>query len=294
MNDVDEPVAPHPSQLPQELAALAASIATTVGEAVRSMRETGVTLAGTKSSLTDIVTAADQEAERRVVQLLTDARPDDGILGEEGSSRPGTTGLTWVIDPIDGTVNYLYDIPAYAVSIAVTVSDPNATADGRRAIAGAVYNPATRELFEAWEGGGARRNSVPIHISGHTDLATSLVATGFGYSVQRRTEQAEVVAKLIPQVRDIRRIGSCAYDLCLLAQGSLDAYYERGIQPWDYAAGALIARESGALVIGLDAATPPGEPLLVAASPALAPVLRDALNMQDARPEEPYPRQNCA
>ena len=265
------------SPLPSALASLAADIAHSVGARILELREQGVSLAGTKSSRTDIVTAADTEAERLVVDALIKARPDDAILGEEGASRPGSTGITWVIDPIDGTVNYLYNIPAYAVSIAATVPDETAFADGRRAIAGAVYAPRTNELFVAHEGGGATRNGERISVSHEDDLATSLIATGFGYSEERRREQAEVVARLIPQVRDIRRIGSCAYDLCLLASGRLDGYYERGIQPWDYAAAALIATEAGATIVGRDASTPPGEPLFVAANPTLTPQLRAAL-----------------
>lgn len=271
------PASPVAEHLPAQLADLAASTAHFVGSVVRQMREGGVSLTRTKSSQTDVVTEADEEAERLIVRALVEARPQDGILGEEGSSRDDTSGIVWVIDPIDGTVNYLYDIPAYAVSIAATVRAPGAFADGRRAIAGAVYNPATDELFTAWEGGGARCNGSAIQISGHDELATSLVATGFGYKVEDRTRQAEVAAKLLPHVRDIRRIGSCSYDLCLLASGRLDGYYESGIHTWDYAAAALIAQEAGAMLLGLDDETPPGEPLLVAAAPTLAPLLRAAV-----------------
>ena len=254
----------------EALATLAARIAQSVGRQVLDMRESGVNLAGTKSSDTDVVTAADHEAERLITSAIVEARPHDAILGEEGASRPGTSGITWVIDPIDGTVNYLYNIPAYAVSIAATVADPAAFADGRRAIAGAVAVPASEELFVAYQGGGATRNGAPIHVSQTEDLGLALIATGFGYSVERRTEQAEVVARMIPRVRDIRRIGSCAYDLCLVASGRIDGYYERGIQPWDYAAAALIASEAGADLLGKDPSTPPGEPLLIAGNPALA------------------------
>ncbi len=267
-----------------ELSALtdiAAQLAQSVGGAVRSLRESGVDVAATKSSVNDVVTAADREAERLIIAGLRELRPDDGILGEEGASIDGTTGITWVIDPIDGTVNYLYGLPAYGVSIAATVesepSDVGAMADGRRAIAGAVYLPVTDELFTAFEGGGASLNSVPLSGPAETDLSIALLATGFGYTVERRTEQAEVVRQLIPQVRDIRRMGSAATDLCLLAAGRLDAYYERGLQPWDYAAAALIARESGALLLGRPHAQGsqlPGEPLLIAAAPKLARILQ--------------------
>lgn len=268
-----------------DLTQIAATLAREVGEVIRSAREEGVAVAATKTSLTDVVTAADQEAERLVAQGLRAARPDDGLLGEEGTSVSGTTGITWVVDPIDGTVNYLYGLPAYAVSIAATVAngDPASPAagdmaDGRRAIAGAVYLPVTDELFTAHEGGGAWLGGVPISVSGEVDLAVALVGTGFGYTTERRTEQAEVVRQLIPRVRDIRRMGSAATDLCMIAAGRLDAYYERGLQPWDYAAGALIAREAGALVLGRDDSTLPGEAMLIAAPPGLARTLQAAVH----------------
>lgn len=261
----------------EALAQLAQDTARTAGDRIRELRSKGVAVAATKSSDIDIVTAADQESERLVVELLTEARPDDGVLGEEGAGRDGTSGITWVIDPIDGTVNYLYNQPAYTVSIAATVADPAGMADGRRAIAGAVYNPRTGEMFDAWEEGGARRNGEPIRISGNRNLATALVGTGFGYTVERKLEQLAALTRLVPKIRDIRRIGSAAYDLSLLASGHLDAYYEIGLQPWDYAAGALIAREAGAQLLGLDDSTQPGTPLLVAAAPGLAQDIRDAV-----------------
>lgn len=267
--------APDPATL-SSLAEVAGSLARSVGAVIHSLRAVGVDVAATKSSAVDVVTAADREAERLLAAGLAELRPDDGVLGEEGASVAGTSGITWVVDPIDGTVNYLYGLPAYAVSVAATIVDrsPAAaeagnTADGRRAVAGAVYLPVTDELFTAFEGGGARLNGSPLAGPAETALGTALVATGFGYTVERRTEQAEVARRLIPRVRDIRRMGSAATDLCLLAAGRLDAYYERGLQPWDYAAGALIARESGALVLGREGGLP-GEPMLIAASPALA------------------------
>ena len=267
---------------PAALASLASRLAHRVAAEILEMRGRGVDVAATKSSAVDVVTAADHAAERLLTEALIAERPEDGILGEEGTGRESRSGITWVLDPIDGTVNYLYELPAYAVSVAATISDPDAFADGRRAIAGAVCNPRTDELFEAYVGGGARLNGSPIRVSENPDLSRALVATGFGYTVERRTEQARVVAELIPQVRDIRRIGSAAYDLCLLAAGRLDAYYERGLQPWDYAAGALIAREAGAELLGADARTPPGEPYLVAANGVLAARLHAALGLSPA------------
>ncbi len=278
------------------LSDLAGSLAREAGATVHRLREAGVEVADTKSSLADVVTAADRESERMLAAALREARPGDGLLGEEGASRESASGITWVVDPIDGTVNYLYGLPAYGVSVAATVATDRdagegpvresvrgstlgdgAMADGRRAIAGAVYMPATGELFTAHAGGGASLNGRPIGVSRQDDLRLSLVATGFGYTVERRTEQAEVVRRLIPRVRDIRRMGAASVDLCYLAAGRLDAYYERGLQPWDYAAGALIAREAGAEILALDDDSLPGEPMLIAAAPTLARELQREL-----------------
>lgn len=259
---------------PESLARIAARAAQAAGDRVHELRRTGVTVAALKSSAVDMVTEADQEAERMIVGSLLAERPDDGVLGEEGANAEGSSGITWIIDPIDGTTNYIYDIPAYVVSIAATVADPEWSNDGFRTIAAAVYNPNTRELFEAWAGGGALRNGEPITTSGTADIAAALVGTGFGYTVERKREQLEMVQRLIPRVRDLRRIGAAAYDLCLVACGRLDAYYERGLNAWDYAAGMLIAKEAGAEVIGRDALTPPGAEMLYAASPGLADPLR--------------------
>ena len=256
------------------LAEIAARIAEQAAARILELRAQGVSVAASKSSATDVVTAADQESERLIVAAIQEVRPDDGIVGEEGTGIEGSSGITWVIDPIDGTVNYLYDLPAYAVSIAATVGDESAYGDGRRAVAGAVCNPRTNELFVAWQGGGAYLNGEPIRVTGQEDLSVSLVATGFGYTVERRTRQAEMVARVIPRARDIRRNGSAAYDLCMLAAGRLDAYYEEGLQPWDYAAGVLIASEAGATLIGRDAATPPGESFMVVGSARLVEELR--------------------
>lgn len=253
------------------LAALAGTLAREIGEMIFAKRAVGVVVSQTKSSLTDVVTAADQEAERLAIDGLRRLRPNDGILGEEGASVVGTTGITWVVDPIDGTVNYLYDLPAYAVSIAATVEDgaQGTMADGRRAIAGAVFVPSSGELFTAWEGGGAHLDGQPLSGPKPTELSTTLLATGFGYTKERRTEQVEVLRRILPLVRDIRRMGSAAVDLCMVAAGRVDAYYERGLQPWDYAAAALIAREAGVTVRGIGAEAP-GEPMLIAGRESIA------------------------
>ena len=257
---------------------IAAEVAWAVGNRIREIRDSGVEIAETKTSSTDVVTYADRLAEKLAQEMLLSARPDDGIYGEEGALISGSTGITWVVDPIDGTVNYLYGLPAYAVSVAATVDDgaPGTMEDGRRAVAGAVFLPVYNRMFTAWEGGGAFLNGTPLGGPADTDLSVALLATGFGYTVERRTEQAEVARQLIPQVRDIRRIGSAAADLCMLAAGQLDAYYERGLQPWDYAAGALIAREAGALLLGLNG-NAPGESMFIAAAPGLAATLHDAV-----------------
>lgn len=249
---------------------IAGSLARSVGQMIHEKRAAGVDVAATKSSLTDVVTEADREAERLLTEGLRGLRPEDAILGEEGASVAGTSGVTWVLDPIDGTVNYLYNLPAYAVSVAATVTDgaPGTMSDGRRAIAGAVYVPTTGELFTAWHGGGAYLDGARLSGPAKTELLSTLLATGFGYTVERRTEQVEVLRQVLPRVRDIRRMGSAAVDLCMLAAGRLDAYYERGLQPWDYAAAALIARESGAVVRGLGE-NAPGEELLIAGTPAI-------------------------
>jgi myo-inositol-1(or 4)-monophosphatase len=210
--------------------------------------------ADTKTTETDMVTAADRASERLIVDGLRAARPDDAILGEEGTTDSGTSGVRWIIDPLDGTTNFLYGIPAFAVSIAAEV-------DGR-VVAGVVVDVERDECFTAALGRGAWLDGEPLRCSDATALPTALVATGFGYDPLRRAEQGAVVAALLPLVRDIRRLGAAALDLCWVAAGRVDAYYERGIQPWDRAAGALVASEAGARVLvtghGLTLACAPG------------------------------------
>lgn len=262
--------APHS---PAQLAQIASDVARLAGARILELRTRGVDVAAEKSSAVDIVTEADREAERLITAALRKLRPHDGVVGEEGTGIPSTSGITWVIDPIDGTVNYLYNIPMYTVSIAATVPS-DAFADGRRPVAGAVYNPNTDEMFEAFADGGARLNGIRISPTGNTDLATSLVATGFGYTAERRAMQAELATRVLPRVRDLRRLGSAANDLCMVACGRVDAYYEIGLQPWDYAAGALIASEAGAQIIGEREGQAPGEPFMFIAAPGLVHELR--------------------
>jgi myo-inositol-1(or 4)-monophosphatase len=258
-----------------ELVALAERVARAAGDLFRDGRPSRVDVASTKSSPTDIVTAMDTASEALLRQAIGAARPGDGILGEEGGLVGGTTGLTWVVDPIDGTVNYLYGIPAYAISVAVVRGDPLDPA-GHQVIAGCIHNPVSRETWSATLGGGARLDGRPIHATSGVPLDRALVGTGFGYQVERRRYAARVVAEVLPHVRDIRRIGSAALDLAAVATGRLDAFYERGLGAWDLAAGALVAREAGALVGGLDG-EPAGPELVVVAGPGLFEALQALL-----------------
>jgi myo-inositol-1(or 4)-monophosphatase len=252
---------------PAQLLALAVETAREAGELVARGRAGAAESVGTKSSPVDVVTAVDTASEELVVSRLLGARPDDGVLGEEGAARPGTSGVRWVVDPIDGTVNFLYGLPGYAVCIAAEV-------DGV-VRAGVVLNAATGELFTATAGGGAHLSTpgggapARLAVSAPASLEVALVGTGFGYRVEQRRAQGAVVAQLLPQVRDIRRLGSAALDLCTVAAGRVDAYYELHLNPWDFAAGALIAAEAGAVVTGLPG-RPFGQPLGIAAAPSVA------------------------
>jgi myo-inositol-1(or 4)-monophosphatase len=249
-----------------DLLALARRIATTVAETALEERRRGISVEATKSSPVDVVTAVDRDTEERIRSMVLDARPDDGILGEEDDAHVGTSGLNWVVDPIDGTVNLLYDIPAWAVSIAVVDGPPDPL--HWNALAGVVVNPVTGEVFEASRGGGARLGDRGLRVNDDVELSRALIGTGFGYAVERRRTQAEVLLQVLPRVRDIRRIGSAALDLSAIAAGRLDGFYERGLNPWDHAAGALIVREAGGLVGGVDGGPESGE-LLVAAAPSV-------------------------
>ncbi|PWJ49283.1 myo-inositol-1(or 4)-monophosphatase [Quadrisphaera granulorum] len=249
------------------LADLAERAARAAGELVRAGRAEHGTVTATKSSRTDVVTDMDTAAERLIRSMLEAERPQDAVLGEEGGATGGTSGLTWVLDPIDGTVNYVYGIPAYAVSVAVVAGPPSPPA--WQPVAGCVHNPETGETWTAALGAGSRLNGEALPGPQRPPLAEALVGTGFGYTAQRRAEQAAVVAHLLPRVRDLRRIGSAALDLCAVASGRLDVYYERGLNPWDVAAGWLVASECGVALVGLDGAGASSE-MLVAAAPGLA------------------------
>jgi myo-inositol-1(or 4)-monophosphatase len=245
-----------------ELLELAERAAREAGRLVRERRDAVARMAvsRTKSTPTDVVTESDTAAEELIRERLLTARPGDGILGEEGGSIEGRSGVDWLVDPIDGTVNYLYGIPQYAISIAASV-------DGEAA-AGVVHNPVSGETWTATRGCGAYLDGVPVSESGCDRLDHALVATGFGYDAGRRARQADVLRAVLPEVRDVRRAGAASLDLCAVAMGRVDAYYERGLGPWDLAAGALIATEAGVIVSGIRG-KPPGPDFVLAAGPGL-------------------------
>lgn len=193
-----------------------------------------------KSGVFDFATQMDHESEKLIVTEILSARPHDGLIGEEGANQESKSGITWVIDPIDGTVNYLYDIPGWCISIAAKDNDGG--------LVGVVYSPATQSLWRASRGGGAQLNGIPIKCNDPVALDRALIGTGFAYDIEKRKIQAELIARLLPQIRDLRRLGACAVDICHVASGSLDAYFEAGVNEWDYAAAGLIATEAGAKV----------------------------------------------
>ena len=229
---------------PAELLALAESIAREAGALLRDSFRNPDLRVSAKSTPTDLVSEADHAAEHLIRERLGAARPDDGVLGEEGGDVEGSSGIRWVVDPLDGTVNFLFGVPQWAVSIAAE--------DGQGTLVGVVYDPERDELFSAARGGQATLDGRAITGSTKTDLATALVGTGFGYDAEVRRSQGVVVAKLLPEVRDIRRFGAAAIDLAWAACGRLDAYYEHGLNPWDLAAGGLICECAGLEVRHVD------------------------------------------
>jgi len=293
----------------RELLVIAVAAALEAGQLLAS-KEGRVAVAATKSSPTDVVTEMDGRAEELIRARILVARPDDAILGEEGGQVEGRVDgaagapARWVVDPLDGTVNYLYGLHDWAVSIAAEVDLRAAGGDvGAEIVAGAVYVPMRGELFTAVRGEGAWLETtrgaaaagapvesaipdstferIPLRCRPGVPLDQALIATGFGYRAERRRVQGEVVAALLPRIRDIRRNGVASVDLCAVAAGRLDGYYERGLNYWDYAAGALIAAEAGA-VVGDSRGGPPGTSMTVAAGPGLFGPLRDALAELDA------------
>jgi myo-inositol-1(or 4)-monophosphatase len=252
--------------------------------AVEAARRAGALLADglgearhveTKSSATDMVSEMDRGAEALIRAVLAEQRPGDTVLGEEGGEVAGGSGVRWIVDPLDGTTNFLYGFPAWCVSVA-------AECDGE-IVVGAVFDPTHNELWTAVRGQGASRNgaSLPMLVD-RADLSTALVATGFGYLADERASQGRLAAYVLPRVRDLRRAGSAALDLCWVAAGRVDAYFEQGTNLWDWAAGALVAAEAGAWVGGYDGG-PPSAAGLVVARPALAVELRALLRRASAR-----------
>ncbi|MET0862281.1 MAG: inositol monophosphatase family protein [Microbacterium sp.] len=253
---------------PHELEALAVDIAREAGELARVRRTQGVAIAATKSAIADIVTEADREVEALIRARLRAERPGDGFLGEESGAERGTTDLTWVVDPIDGTVNYAYGIPAYAVSIAVVTGEPDP--ESWRAVAAAVFSPAAGELFQAAVDGGATLNGDRLAVNAEPTAAGALLATGFGYDPSTHAGDLARVARVMPLARDLRRIGAASLDFAYVACGRLDGYFERGLQPWDHAAGALLVTEAGGRVGGVGSGGGrPGRAMSVAAGPGL-------------------------
>ncbi|MYS25226.1 myo-inositol-1(or 4)-monophosphatase [Streptomyces sp. DvalAA-14] len=258
------PASPDTAQLLE----IALEAARRAGALLRDGRPADLGVAATKTSPIDVVTEMDIAAEKLITSYIGRLRPDDGFLGEEGASSDGTSGVRWVIDPLDGTVNYLYGLPAWAVSIAAEYQG--------EAVVGVVEAPMRAETYQAVLGGGALVNGAPARCRPAPEFSHALIGTGFGYLAERRVAQAEVVRALVPQVRDIRRAGAAAIDLADVGCGRLDGYFERGLNPWDLAAGALFAREAGALTGGRPGHAASGE-LTIAAPPGLFEPLQKLL-----------------
>ncbi len=258
---------------PIALMNVAAAVARRAGDTIIIGRRSGDRRAHTKSTPTDMVTVWDARSEEQIVTELSERRPHDGIVAEEGSARPSSSGVSWLVDPIDGTTNFLYGLAGFAVSIA-------AVDDAGRSLAGAVFLPMTRELFVAARGHGAWLAGRRLQCSVTTDLTQALVGTGFAYDAELRRRQGVRIAALVGSVRDIRRVGAAAPDLCYVADGRLDAYFEENLQAWDVAAGRLIAEEAGALGTSFDGG--PADPSRVlAAAPGVHAPLVDLLRAAD-------------
>ncbi|MDO5735162.1 MAG: inositol monophosphatase family protein [Propionibacteriaceae bacterium] len=258
------------------LEALAMDVAREAGALAARRRGEGVSIAATKSSLADIVTDADREVEALIRERLAAARPADGFLGEESGHSPGVSDITWIVDPIDGTVNYTYGIPAYAVSIAAVTGgvDPASW----KAVSGAVFNPVVGEMFHASRGAGAHLDGSRIAVNAEISPAGAMVATGFGYDPASRPATLAQLARVMPLMRDLRRIGAASLDLAYVACGRLDGYFERGLNPWDHAAGALLVQEAGGRVGGAPHGRP-GPGMTIAAIDPLFEQLHDLLGV---------------
>lgn len=270
--DLTDPAVTAPAGLPM----LAWEAALTAGELLLAGRGEVLTVA-TKTSATDVVTQMDTRSEAAIIDLILARRPADSVLGEEGGERSGSSGVRWVIDPLDGTVNYTYGQPLWAVSVAAEVAG--------HTVVGVVDVPVIGETYVAVRGHGSylitATETTRLEVSTPNGLDAALVATGFGYAAFRRAAQGRTVSAVLPQVRDIRRGGAAAVELCFLAARRVDAYFERGVQPWDYAAGALIVSEAGAVVGGPVGQAPSSE-LFWATSPGLAAGFAELLDRSGA------------
>ncbi|MEU4016815.1 inositol monophosphatase family protein [Microbacterium sp. NPDC028030] len=255
-----------------ELRELATEIAREAGELACARRMEGVRLAATKSTLADIVTEADREVEDLIRGRLRAARPHDGFLGEESGAEPGESGITWVVDPIDGTVNYAYGLPAYNVSIAAVRGEPDP--ESWEALAAVVNAPALGEIFTAARDEGAWAGGLRLAVTDETP-AGALLGTGFGYDPATHDGDLATVRRVMPMARDLRRMGAAALDLAYVAAGRLDGFFERGLRPWDHAAGALLIEEAGGVVSRVDVESP--RPMLIAGGRDVHARLRDIL-----------------
>lgn len=247
-----------------DLLQLAEHAARAAGELLRGRFARPAEGVSSKSTPTDLVSDADRAAEKLLMELISGERPDDGFVTEESEGRQTSSGVDWVLDPLDGTVNFLFGIPWWCVSVAVE--------DERGALAGAIYNPNVDEMFTAARDKGARLNGVPVTVSDREEISTALIGTGFSYDPAAREDQAAIVARVLPVARDIRRAGSAALDLAHLSCGRLDGFYEAPLEPWDKAAGLLMVREAGGVVTEL-----PGPRGLTDGAIASGPKLHDAL-----------------
>jgi len=240
--------------------ALATEAAREAGALLLEMRRSPASGVRSKSSPTDLVSAADERAERAIVTTIRNRRPDDALIAEEGSSARGSSGVSWYIDPLDGTINYLYGIPHWSVSICC--------ADAAGPLAGVVFDPLRDELFSAARDGGAHLGDRRLAVTGKGDLASALIATGFGYVAAQRVTQGRIIAKVLGEVRDVRRFGSAALDLSWVAGGRYDGYFESVDKPWDWMAGAMLVREAGGRVTELEPKDP-AFPHIVASGPGI-------------------------
>jgi myo-inositol-1(or 4)-monophosphatase len=257
-----------------ELVEVAQSVAIEAAEFIRTKRLDHVAVENTKSSSSDVVTEVDKASERLVFDRLQTLRPRDGFVGEEGGSDKSQSGVTWVVDPIDGTTNFVYNIPHYAVSIAAVEGPP--TPDQWTLLAGCVVNPSTGEVYSAGTGMGAYKGDVELVVAEPVDLHDALVLTGFAYGAHFRQHQAQLFVDVLPRVRDIRRMGTASLDLVMIAQGQANVYFERTTSPWDFAAGAVLVQEAGGVVTGFHGHAP-GREAVFAGHPEMVTRLHDVV-----------------